>query len=595
MTHRKLILAVDDEPQNRDLLEAVLESLGHDCVLAESGPDALSKLKLGVDLVLLDAMMPVMDGFEVARRIRDDPCFGDIPIIMVTVLTGKEHRLRAVECGANDFISKPIDMVELRVRAASLLKMKEAQDAIKRHRAELEEQVAMRTAALRESEERFRYIFEAAHDCIFMKDDNLKYTHVNPAMLKLMDLHESDIVGKTDSQLFDPDSARQAKDLDSRVLKGRTIETEHMLRFKGRDLALSVIRFPLRGVAGEIIGTCGIVRDVTERRVRPTEPKIEVDCYPSRAIRETLGQVNLAAETDSIVLFLGESGSGKDYLARYLHDRSHRCGGPFFAINCAALPGDLAESELFGHEQGAFTGARGRKRGLVELAEGGTLLLNEIGELSPILQAKLLMFLDTQTFTRIGGEKNIAVNARILAATNRDLSQEVAAGRFRSDLFYRVNVFAVTVPPLRDRREDIPVIANALLETISKKLGRQDVPILHPHTVEHLRWYQWPGNIRELRNVLERALILGKEKRILPEHIEAAGIVKTEITKEESEPVLSISEAPSMKVQMDQTKKRMIVEALHRTNGNVSKAARILGVSRDVLRHQIKTLSIEWL
>jgi PAS domain S-box-containing protein len=594
MTQRKLVLAVDDEPQNRDLLQAVLQSLGHDCVLAENGPDALNKLKLGVDLVLLDAMMPLMDGFEVAKRIRQDPCFGDIPIIMVTVLSGKEHRLRAAECGANDFITKPIDIVELRIRAASLLKMKDAQDVIKRHRAELEEEVAMRTAALRESEERFRYIFEAAHDCIFMKDDNFRYTHVNPAMLRLMDLQEEDIVGKTDGQLFDPDSAKQVRDLETRVLKGMAVETEHTLNCKGRDIALSVIRFPLRGTAGEIIGTCGIGRDVTERRLRLSEPRMELDCYESKTIRATLEQVLLAAKTDSIVLFLGESGSGKDHLARYLHDHSHRAGGPFFAINCAALPSELAESELFGHEHGAFTGTRGRKRGLVELAEGGTLLLNEIGELSLILQAKLLMFLDTQTFTRIGGEKSIAVNARILAATNRDLAQEVAAGRFRSDLFYRINVFAVAVPPLRERREDIPVIARALLVTIAKKLGRQYVPILHPDTIERLCCYHWPGNIRELRNVLERALILCKEKHILPEHIEAAVILKVENPTEELPSGPTISEASSMKEQMDQTKTRLIAEALRNTRGNVSKAARSLGVSRDVLRHQMKRLNIEW-
>ncbi len=183
-------------------------------------------------------------------------------------------------------------------------------------------------------------------------------------------------------------------------------------------------------------------------------------------------------------MLLGESGSGKDYLARYIHNHSKRAGGPYFSVNCAAIAAQLAESELFGHEKGSFTGAQGRKRGLLELAEGGTLLLNEIGELSLPLQAKLLTFLDTKKFTRVGGEKEISVNARLIAATNRDLQKEVEAGRFRNDLFYRINVMTITVPPLRERREDLPILTREILSQLHAELRFAAPPSIDAAAIE---------------------------------------------------------------------------------------------------------------
>jgi two-component system, NtrC family, response regulator AtoC len=291
---------------------------------------------------------------------------------------------------------------------------------------------------------------------------------------------------------------------------------------------------------------------------------------------------------------LGESGSGKDFLARYLHDHSHRAGGPFFAINCAALAPELAESELFGHEAGAFTGSRGRKKGLLELAEGGTLLLNEIGELSLYLQAKLLTFLDTQTFTRIGGEQSISVNARILAATNRDLHHEVEEGHFRADLYYRLNVFSLHVPALRDRMEDLPILAEGVLEKLAAKLGRQEVPRLDASALEAISRYSWPGNVRELKNILERALILGKPSRITAADL---GIVPEPELMPCGIPLISfcvsISDTCSMNDALLHAKRVAIEDALHRAEGNVSAAARLLGISRDALRHHMKHVGME--
>lgn len=593
MSQPKRILVVDDEEQNRDLLEAMLESLGYDSELANGGSDALAKLNAGTDLVLLDIMMPRMDGFEVVRRIRNHSEFGDIPVIMVTVLEEKKDRLKAVEAGANDFIHKPVDKLELQVRVASLLRMKQAQDAIKRHRAQLEAEVERRTAELRESEERFRHIFEAAQDCMFIKDRDRRYTHVNPAMLAILEKDSSQIIGERDEELFPAEWTARMKSVDERVLQGQPVELEQNLLCIDRPLTFNFVRFPMREPSGRIMGICGIGRDVTERR--PMESSVSIQSNPPGSIimKTTLEQVRRAAITDSLVLFAGESGSGKDYLAEYLHRHSGRASGPYFAINCAAIAPEVADSELFGHEAGSFTGARGRKRGLLELAEGGTLLLNEVGELSSELQAKLLTFMDTQTFTRVGGETSIQVNIRIVAATNRDLEKDVEAGRFRKDLFYRLNVFSVTVPPLRDRMEDLPIIIDEILPALAQKAGLHEVPAIDSVAMDALRNYTWPGNVRELRNTLERALILCDKKCITARDLAIhSGSGLSSGRKGDISLTLRLCQDDSMHDILTETKRHLVMEGLRQSGGNIQKAARYLGVTRDSLIHHMKSLGI---
>ena len=593
MRQPKRILVVDDEEQNRDLLEAMLESLGYESELADGGSDALAKLNGGTDLVLLDIMMPRMDGFEVVRRIREHTEFGDIPVVMVTVLEGKKDRLKAVEAGANDFITKPVDKLELRVRVASLLRMKEAQDAIKRHRAELEAEVERRTAELRESEERFRHIFEAAQDCMFIKDRDRRYTHVNPAMLAILEMDSSQIIGKRDEDLFPAEWTTRVKSLDERVLQGQPVESEQNLLCIDQPLTFNFVRFPLREPSGKIMGLCGIARDVTERRPMKSSVSIQSNPPGSSIMKTTLEQVRRAAKTDSLVLFAGESGSGKDYLAEYLHRHSGRASGPYFTINCAAISPEVADSELFGHEAGSFTGARGRKRGLLELAEGGTLLLNEVGELSSELQAKLLTFMDTQTFTRVGGETNIQVNIRIVAATNRDLEKDVESGRFRKDLFYRLNVFSVTVPPLRDRMEDLPIIIDEILPALAQKVGLHDVPAIDSDAMDALRNYTWPGNVRELRNTLERALILCDKTCVTARDLGMhSGPELSSGRKGDISLTLHLCQDDSMHDILTETKRYLVVEGLRQSGGSIKKAARYLGVTRDSLIHHMKSLGI---
>jgi PAS domain S-box-containing protein len=438
----------------------------------------------------------------------------------------------------------------------------------------------------RRAEEVFRAIFEAAQDCIYIKDHRLRYKEVNPAMEQLFQLSAADIIGKTDADLFEPGESAYFHDVDSRVLKGAYVEDEHTRNVQGIPTTLHEVRVPLKDGEGNIIGICGIARNVTERKEQKDIP-ITQNEYPSEAMKETVTYLGLASKRDATILLLGESGSGKDYFAKFIHERSPRSSGPFFAVNCAAVAPELAESELFGHERGAFTGAQGRKRGQLELAEGGTLLLNEVGELSLTLQAKLLTFLDTREFTRVGGEKPVSVSARLIAATNKDLKTEVDEGRFRIDLFYRLNVMTITIPPLRDRKEDIPLLVNCILAQLRFELQLPYQPQLDATSMQILINYDWPGNVRELRNVLERSVMLSNSPAI--QIIDLGG--NSEVLSDWSHTI----QFPKSETINDITrsmKSRLVSEALRRSGGSKKGAAKLLGISRYSLKHYLKTLDL---
>lgn len=350
------------------------------------------------------------------------------------------------------------------------------------------------------------------------------------------------------------------------------VSVRNAMRERMRDEEITVLRKK---------GT-GSHPSASSNRLRAVEPYD----YPSQAMRTTFNRARQAATSDSILLLLGESGSGKDYLARFIHDHSRRADGPFFAINCAAVAPELAESELFGHEPGAFTGARGRKRGLLELAEGGTLLLNEVGELSLPMQAKLLTFLDTRSFTRVGGENNIPVNARLIAATNRDLEKEVDLGIFRGDLFYRLNVLSIEIPPLRRRIEDLPLLVGEILDQLSQEMAFQEVPEVEPETLRILARYHWPGNVRELRNVLERGVMLSDGSNIQ--------LSAMNLERGEENWTYTVTFPTDMTIHdvTREVKRSLVREALHRSNGSKQGAARLLGISRHAFAHQLKTVGL---
>ncbi len=303
----------------------------------------------------------------------------------------------------------------------------------------------------------------------------------------------------------------------------------------------------------------------------------------SPAMRKVFDFIRRVAPTDSTVLIQGESGTGKELVARALHRNSSRAEQPFVAINCAAIAETLLESELFGHEKGAFTGAAAQKKGKVEVAEGGTLFLDEIGELAPGLQAKLLRVLQEREFERLGGTKPIKLNIRLIAATNRSLPEAVKAGSFRNDLYYRLNVVTLNIPALRERREDISVLAEHFAAKASRKCGMRAKP-LSSEALGCLMNYDWPGNVRELENALERALVLGSTDSILPDDLPEAVLEAGSTTTTATDKYHG---------NIKETKKQLILQALQQAKGNYIDAAKALGMHPNSLLRLIRNLDLK--
>ncbi|HBB98643.1 MAG TPA: DNA-binding response regulator [Blastocatellia bacterium] len=327
------------------------------------------------------------------------------------------------------------------------------------------------------------------------------------------------------------------------------------------------------------------------RRERSRQFSFDQIIGQSPAIREMLAMSQKVAESEvSSVLLQGESGTGKDLVAKAIHYHSNRSDGPFVAINCAALPGTLIESELFGYEKGAFTDAKARKEGMFEQAEGGTLLLDEIGELELSLQAKLLRVLEEGAFRRVGGLKDIPFDARIIAASNRDLKRESENGRFRLDLYYRLSVIQIDIPALRERGDDVLLLAEYYIESFGERL-RKRITGISPEVAKAFRQYDWPGNVRELRNVIERAMILEDDDVITMKYIPRP--VSGGASLDHSSPDgrgAELFHLPPGGVSLDEVEMSLVRQAIDRSGGNQTKAAEMLSISRDQLRYRLKKL-----
>jgi DNA-binding NtrC family response regulator len=295
----------------------------------------------------------------------------------------------------------------------------------------------------------------------------------------------------------------------------------------------------------------------------------------------------IATSPGSTVLITGESGTGKDLIAKVIHYASSRAARPFLNITCSALPDTLLESELFGHERGAFTDARQQKRGLIEQADEGTVFLDEIGEMAPALQAKLLRVLEDKAFRRVGGTGDVRVDVRVIAATNRDLEENVKSGRFRDDLYYRLNVLRIEVPPLRTRGGDVALLAQHFVELFGREFKRP-VRGMSRAAEEALRAYAWPGNVRELRNLVERAVLLSESSMLEPSDFETLVAPKTRAGVAGAVPF----ELPPEGVDLEEVEKSLVAQALERTGGNQTKAAGLLSLHRDQIRYRVEKFGL---
>ena len=426
------ILIVDDQLANVQLLEQMLANAGYLRVSSTMNPREVCGLyqENRYDLILLDLQMPGMDGFQVMAGLKAVETQSYVPVLVITAQPG--HKLKALESGAKDFISKPFDLVEVKTRIRNLLEVRLLYQKVEDYGTALEQTVQERTAEL---------------------------TLANRQLSQ-----EITVRRQTEESL------REAYAEINRLKDRLEAENSYLQQEVGSQYNF-----------GEVIGQSAVLGEIFQ-------------------------QVAQVAPMDATVLLLGETGTGKGVVARAIHGRSARKDRPLITVNCTTLPAALVESELFGREKGAFTGSDSRQIGRFELADGGTIFLDEIGELPLELQCKLLRVLQDGEFERLGSSRTIKTDVRIIAATNRVLEQEIQSGRFREDLYYRLNVFPITMPPLRDRSEDIPLLVSHFLAKFNKKIGKQ-IRTVSKATLKTLQEYHWPGNVRELESVIERAVI----------------------------------------------------------------------------------------
>ncbi|MEW6719228.1 MAG: sigma-54 dependent transcriptional regulator [Thermodesulfobacteriota bacterium] len=357
------------------------------------------------------------------------------------------------------------------------------------------------------------------------------------------------------------------------------------VRSGASDFLMKPVEIPrLRAAVFKAVKERGMHREIERLREEAGHPPgVEGILGASRAMEEVLRKIRLVAPTRMNVLITGESGTGKELVARAIHDLSPRAGRPFLPLNCAAIPETLLESELFGHEKGAFTGATASRPGKLESAEGGTLFLDEVGDVSPAIQAKLLRAIEQKEVLRVGSSQVLKVDVRILAATNRELKALVEEKAFREDLYYRLNVFGIQVPPLRERREDIPKLAEHFLELLSREnaLPRK---LLAPAALKALLSYSWPGNVRQLRNAIETAMLVSAGETIGPEDLPVE-ITHTAVPPSSAGPIPLPASRTLTEIERD-----AIRDALAKTGGNKTQAAKLLGIALRTLHRKIKEL-----
>ncbi len=498
------ILCVDDEPLNIRLLEAMLSPRGYTVVSAMNGPEALEKIRSErIDICLLDVMMPEMDGFEVCRRIKSDDLYRNIPVVMITSFADVKNRVRGIEAGAEDFISKPFDSAEVLARIKMLLHVRSLNEQLQNAHDQLEQTVHERTRELTRA--------------------NIQLTEE---------------IGERKKA----EKSLQGTYVEIKGLKDR-LQAENI--YLQQEVAQQY-NF------GEIIGQSDLLSQVFLR-------------------------VEQVANMNATVLLLGETGTGKGVVARAIHNSSSRKDRPLITVNCATLPATLVESELFGRERGAFTGSDVRQIGRFELADGGTIFLDEIGEMPMELQSKLLRVIQDGEFERLGSPRTIKTDVRIIAATNRQLDQEIRSGRFREDLYYRLNVFPITMPPLRQRRDDIPLLVNHFVTKFNNKIGKK-IETVSKDTMNSLQEYHWPGNVRELESVIERAVIISQGTALqVVDRLEALG--STEETVGHDVKALVALE------------RNILLQVLQKTGWRIEGkkgAAMLLGLNPSTLRYRIR-------
>lgn len=432
-------------------------------------------------------------------------------------------------------------------------------------------------------------IFDNVSDALVLYDRNHVIRGVNAAAEQLLGVSAEDLVGRDCRHMFHCEECEPGCGLHGGLVQVNGHNgTVRLHAPNGYERLVVLKTIPFRSSDGRLEGFLANIKDVGAE-VESQKREIIAE---SPAMREVLHFVRRVAISEaSTILIEGENGVGKDLIAKFIHYESLRAAEPFIAINCAAIPETLLESELFGYEKGAFTDARAQKRGIFELADKGTLFLDEIGEIPLMLQAKLLRVLEEQSFRRLGGLRDINLDLRVIAATNKNLRDAVKEGAFRQDLYFRLNVIHITIPPLRERPEDIAALANFFVQHYNKKFKRQMTGI-SPEAMRLLLSHDWPGNVRELRNAIERAMILEDSDQITPASLPRSISRLEESAAAEPPRPPALPVIPDAGLSLEENERRLIIAALEKTGGNQTQAAKLLQITRDTLRYKMKKFKL---
>lgn len=570
------ILIVEDEAVLQLTFCEFLSQKGHEVSSAADYTEALAHLdETEFDLVVTDIILAGKTGVDLLRTIREREL--QCPVVMITGEPNVETAAEAVRLGAFDYLAKPVTRDALQRVARLALEQKRIADERDHYAKQME--------IYRND---LQAIFNSVTEGIITVDAEMCVRQVNSAAARILGLATCALSGKPFNSIrkgFDRAEDALKETLDTR----EPVVDRRMLLPNGEDEKILVINtMPLISERGSYAGAVLMIRDMT--RLTRLERQLE----DSQQYRNMIGKsakmqdifrlIRELAETDTTVLVCGESGTGKELVASALHHASPRAKGPFLRVNCAALSEDILESELFGHVKGAFTGAVKDRVGRFEAADQGTILLDEIGDISPRLQLRLLRVLQEREFERVGASTPIRTNVRVIASTNQDLERKIRAGEFRQDLYYRLNVVRIHIPALRERKQDIPLLVDHFCRRFNRSI-RREVTGVAPDTMEAILNYPWPGNVRELENCIERAFVVCHDSQIQPRHLPPE-ILDRSLGSSGASGSDDAGAAAS-------SERERIIHVLKQTDWNVAKAARMLGIARNTLYQRLKSMDIE--
>ena len=583
------ILIVDDEESIRQTFEIFLNSEGYRSVKTVATFDEAmeSMARTEYDLIISDIVLIGPCGTDLLRKIREAGV--KCPVVMITGFPNLESAAESVRHGAFDYISKPVNKDTL---------LRFTRQALTHWSLE------NKASRLQKENEKYRLyletIFRSVSDAIITVDANMQIVQLNETAEQWLKEKGADEI--SDLNHLPPEISLACLEDARKVLQEKTEVRKHLIECPAPGNTTKMISLnasPLRGEDGDFQGVVIVARDLTieePREIKETRNRFHGYVGSSPAMQKVYRLIENIGKVDTAVLVTGESGTGKELAAEALHAESSRHDKPLIKVDCVSVAEELLESELFGHRKGAFTGADRDRPGRLLQADGGTLFLDEIGDISPRTQLLLLRFLQEKTFTPVGADEPIQVDVRIIAATNVDFQKAVTEGKFREDLYYRLRVIEVKLPPLRDRVNGIPLLATHFLNLFSQQLGK-NIATISDQALECMARYPWPGNVRELRHVMERACVLCDGPvlvlKYLPEELQHPPLPEVQADRfpQVPAPACSLPDTPPANTQYLREDEK-IIDALRQANGNKAKAAKLLGIARSTLYRQMQRYNI---